>query len=197
MISAGQGPEECALAAARVFDKFKSAATGMHIDMELLEEKIQGRGLRSVMLRLRGKNLAAFADEWVGTVQWISASPLRLNHKRKNWFVHIALFAEQKRLEWDERDVRIETCRSSGPGGQNVNKVETAVRAIHLPSGVQVLAMDSRSQLQNKKCALERLRLRLILLDLEREAAGKSERWLEHESLQRGAAKKIFREPLL
>jgi len=92
--------------------------------------------------------------------------------------------------------VRFETLRSSGPGGQNVNKVETAVRGTHTPTGIQVMAMDSRSQLQNKKLCLFRLEEKLIAQQTEKLIALHEKQWTAHHSLARGGAVKVIRQEL-
>lgn len=97
-----------------------------------------------------------------GTIQWITQSPYRKYHKRKNWFVGVAAFDVKELMPWNLKDVNLETCKSSGPGGQNVNNMETAVRGIHLPSAIQVMAMDTRSQLENKKLYLARLEAKVL-----------------------------------
>ena len=110
------------------------------IELTVLENKpgeMNGTLLSSTMMA-EGINLDAFISEWAGTILWIAQSPYRKYHKRKNWFVGVAAFAMQELLQWDIKDVRLETCRSSGPGGQNVNKVETAVRGTHLPSACRL-----------------------------------------------------------
>ena len=148
--------------------------------------------LLSATLMAKGKHLESFAKEWKGTVQWIAQSPYRKLHKRKNWFVDISIFDVQFPLKWNEQDVRFETCRASGPGGQHVNKVETAVRGIHRPSGIQVLAMDGRSQLQNKKHCLERLKAKVLAWQAEQLLEQQQEQWQKHNVLERGNAVKTI-----
>ena len=151
-ITSGRGPAECSRVVARVQELMLKQGRAAGISMEVLEN-IKGdlKGtLLSATLLAQGQRLPAFIKEWEGTVQWVSPSPYRRFHKRKNWFAGVSVFDVQQQLSWNVKDVVLETCRASGPGGQHVNKVETAVRGTHLPSGLQVLAMDSRSQLQNK-----------------------------------------------
>jgi peptide chain release factor len=101
-----------------------------------------------------------------------------------------------EKADWNPKDVVFETMRGSGPGGQNVNKVETAVRGKHLPSGIQVVAMESRSQLQNRKLCTERLQAKVKAWELEQLTAQQQNQWLEHHRLERGNAVRTFRERL-
>ena len=105
---------------------------------------------------------------------------------RRNWYVGVEIFNIKELQQWNPKDVLLETCRASGPGGQHVNKVETAVRGKHLPSGIQVLAMDSRSQLQNKKLCLQRLEAKVLAWQTGRLIAEQQARWQEHNTLERG-----------
>jgi peptide chain release factor len=168
------------------------------IEIAVLESKkgdINGT-LLSATLLATGKQLLPFIKEWEGTIQWIAQSPYRKYHKRKNWFVGVAVFDVKKQLQWNVSDVKFETCRASGPGGQNVNKVETAVRGIHLPSGIQVMAMDSRSQLQNKKLCIERLEAKFMAWQTEKLVQQQQTQWQEHNELERGSAVKTIIEKL-
>ena len=85
-----------------------------------------------------------------GTVQWICQSLIRPHHKRKNWFICVSILKDEITID-NNQDIKYEVFRSSGKGGQNVNKVSTAIRAIHIPTGLSVVCMDQRNQPQNKK----------------------------------------------
>ncbi|SEW03075.1 peptide chain release factor [Chitinophaga sp. YR573] len=197
-ITSGRGPVECCRVVARVTELMLREAKNAGIEITVLENKkgdINGT-LLSATLLASGKQLDPFIKEWEGTVQWIAQSPYRKYHKRKNWFVGVAVFDVKKQLQWNINDVKFETCRASGPGGQNVNKVETAVRGIHLPSGIQVMAMDSRSQLQNKKLCIERLEAKFMAWQTEKLVAQQQSQWQEHNELERGGAVKTITDKL-
>jgi peptide chain release factor len=197
-ITAGKGPAECCRVAACVQSLMLKQGKQQSIELTVLENKpgeMNGTLLSSTMMA-EGINLDAFISEWAGTILWIAQSPYRKYHKRKNWFVGVAAFAMQELLQWDIKDVRLETCRSSGPGGQNVNKVETAVRGTHLPSGLQVMAMDTRSQLENKKLCIDRLEAKIMVWQTEQFMEQQQNHWEQHQALARGNPVKVIKAEL-
>jgi peptide chain release factor len=187
-ITSGQGPEECCRVVAKVQEILIKQAKQLKIQIEVLEN-IKGElngTLRSALLLAKGEDLTDFIKEWQGSILWIAQSPYRRYHKRKNWFIGIEIYKNQEKLKWNPKEIVIETLRASGPGGQNVNKLETAVRAIHKPSGLQVLVMDTRSQLQNKKLCLERLENKVTSWQTRQLIEQQQLQWQNHTDLARG-----------
>lgn len=133
-------------------------------------------------------------SDWEGPVLWVATqNPYRPNHRRRNWFVAVHFHDEAAMIPIADRDIRYETSRSGGAGGQKVNKVESAVRAIHVPTGIAVRCEDERSQTQNKARARERLILKLTLVNESQQAEAQRQAWSNHNSVERGNPKKTFR----
>lgn len=193
-LTAGRGPVECARAVALVarelLKDFPKA--------ELIESKAYGTESDCYMsLLFLAETNPNKEKEWQGTVLWqATANRFRPGHPRKNWFVGIEFIDPVELTEISDNDIVFETMRSSGHGGQNVNKVETAVRATHIPTGLSVKCSEERSQSQNKLKAKERLLLKLFYQREEMKAAVRYENWNKHDSLVRGNAVKKFSGPL-
>lgn len=197
-ITSGKGPEECERVVAKVLEKMLTYARSSNLNATVIEA-VKGRmpeTLLSVLFVVQGKGVAEFCKQWEGTVQWMAQSPYRKFHKRKNWFVGVVVHDMMNQFKWNEKDVAYQTMRASGPGGQHVNKTESAVRATHVPSGISVTASDERSQLMNKKEATERLKNKLISWQFAQVNKAIMEQWMEHNTLERGNAVMVFKERL-
>jgi peptide chain release factor len=152
-LSAGTGPLECAQAVTLALKQVTGEARKLSISVDLLETvEHEASGLyKSVLLELKGEDKAQcehFANAWQGTMLWICQSPFRPKHKRKNWFFGGRVFKPV--IHQQNNDIRYETCRASGAGGQHVNTTDSAVRAVHVATGIAVRAESQRSQHANK-----------------------------------------------
>lgn len=195
-ISAGRGPVECQWVVARVLKYFLAEARDKGIYCTVLDRvKGQENGtLHSATVQLEGNQLSEFFGLWRGTVQWVGKSQFRKHHKRKNWFVGVyELDLRDVNFSQKQGDFKFEATRGSGPGGQHVNKVSTAVRVTHIPTGLAVLASDSRSQSLNRKNAKDRLINLLKARQLEEKAKKANSQWQNHNTLERGNPTRIFK----
>lgn len=185
-ITAGRGPVECARAVTLVAREIVKAIPSLQLAD--CEPHTQVDGCYMSMTFVTDVSISeTIVKEWHGTVLWRSTTnPYRPGHKRSNWFVGINFFDEVELPTINESDIIYETCRSGGKGGQNVNKVETSVRAIHIPSGIAVKCSDERSQSQNKARARERLFLKLRRQNEKAQADSSCRQWSNHDKLERG-----------
>ena len=183
-ISSGQGPAECELGVASFL-----AYLQKNYDITVLDYSAgyNAGTYRSVRFS-SSDDLTCF----IGSVQWIWQSSYRPGHKRKNWFLDFSECPIASFETFDERQIVFETFRSGGNGGQNVNKVETGVRAIYVPNGLSAICTEERSQLQNKRRAIAKLKDAMMIVNAEREAKAINDVWKRHTQIVRGEAVRKF-----
>ena len=195
-ISAGQGPAECRKFVPLLAEVIcKEAAQNNLRCNNLTEPPAKNKEIASIRFAIEGENMDAFRKSWEGTIKWIWQSTIRPNWPRKNWLVKVSFFEFEAKdgINFKLGDLKIETCRASGNGGQHVNTTDSAVRVVHLPSGTEATASEERSQTRNKALAILRLQEKLHLITEQRQAAEKESLWLDHYRLERGDAIRTFK----
>lgn len=187
-ISAGiNPPPECSLAVDLFYESLLKKFKDINI-IDTTKSKFYNHNSNSITFSSDNNDI----KNLIGTIEWIYESKIRKGVKRKNWFIDLSEIPEVNIVNINNKDIRIDIFRSSGKGGQNVNKVNSAVRVVHIPTGITVECQDERSQFMNKKRCLEKLNYLLNEKQKKNKALQENESWKIGNNVVRGNPVRIY-----
>ncbi|MCV9941443.1 MULTISPECIES: peptide chain release factor H [unclassified Rhizobium] len=197
LVTAGNGPVECRMALSALLGILEREAVRLGCSFETsLGRMPDQHGAKSAIVSLNGFEAEQIASDYCGTIRFTFKSQVRPGHKRQNWYVSVQRIdtkPEGGEVTIDPADLRFETLRAGGPGGQHQNTTDSAVRVLHRPTGLVATARDERSQHRNKALALRRLEAMLRHIEAEKQEAAKSGRFIANRTIERGNEVKTFK----
>jgi len=173
-LNAGAGGTESCDWASMLYRMYTRWAEKKGYDVEVLDY-LDGdeAGIKSVTFQINGLNAYGYLKSEKGVHRLVRISPFNAQGKRQTSFVSLDVMPEIEEdidLDINDDDLRIDTYRSSGAGGQHINKTSSAIRITHLPTGIVVQCQNERSQFQNKDKAMQMLKAKLLMLQKEANA---------------------------
>lgn len=174
-LNAGAGGTESCDWAAMLFRMYSKWADKKGFTLEVLDS-LDGdeAGIKSITFQVNGENAYGYLKSEKGVHRLVRISPFNAAGKRQTSFVSCDVMPDIEKdldIEVKDEDIRIDTYRSSGAGGQHINKTSSAIRITHFPSGIVVQCQNERSQHMNKDKAMQMLKAKLYLLKQEENAA--------------------------
>lgn len=174
-LSAGAGGTESCDFAQMLYRMYTRWAERRHFSLEVLDE-LEGEeaGIKSVTFQVNGINAYGYLKSEKGVHRLVRISPFNAQGKRQTSFVSLDVMPdieEDLDVQVNPDEIRVDTYRSSGAGGQHINKTSSAIRITHIPTGIVVTCQNERSQFQNKDKAMQMLKAKLFMLKQEENAA--------------------------